>query len=309
MEKDTLYSRWLRNELTEAEKNELKASGEWDILEKIVLETDTWELPPMKEKSFNHLKEKTFASTDTNTNVVPINRRTWIYSVAASIAIFAFVGYWFFLRTDTIVYESFEGQSLKVVLPDTTEVTLTGHSSIEFAENQARAIRLKGRAYFSVKRKGRFTVSYEHGEVTVLGTRFDILAGKDVTVVKCFEGKVAVKSEHEPSEILTAGMGLRTQYGVTSTEKFSFTSEEPEWIDGESSFKEAPLAEILDALSVQYNIEFDFGDIDTNRKYTGKFVHSDLDKSLEMVFLPMGITYKSEASSHEKKRKVILKEN
>jgi hypothetical protein len=62
---------------------------------------------------------------------------------------------------------------------------------------------------------------------------------------------------------------------------------------------------VINALSIQYNTPFDISNtIDLNRKFTGKFIHSDLGTALNMVFTPMGIQYSVEG---EKKKTVILK--
>jgi transmembrane sensor len=306
MENDNLYARWLRGSLTETEKAQLKASGDLEILERIASETESWTLPDMKEGSYELLKGKIVdrKSGSGKTRTIAINRYAWLSGIAASLLIASV--YWLFFYTDTVTYQCGAGQSMEIYLPDKTPVILSGNSSISYNPEgweDKREVELKGQAYFSVIKKGNFTVSFDQGTVKVLGTRFDILSGKDIATVKCFEGQVSVAGKKGEAQLLAAGKGTRLYSSKAVIDTFSVSGEAPQWLEGESLFDNAPLLEVINALAVQYNMDFDTGNIDLNRRYSGKFLRSSQEDALKMVFSPMGINYSVEGIY---RKKVIL---
>jgi ferric-dicitrate binding protein FerR (iron transport regulator) len=282
MENDNLYARWLKGSLTE--KAQLKASGDLEILERIASETESWTLPDMREGSYGQLKEKIWdrKSGSGKTKTVSINQYAWISGIAASLLIASV--YWLFFRTDTITYQCEAGQKIEIFLPDKTPVILSGNSSISYNPEGWEEKR-------EVELKGNFTVSFDQGNLKVLGTRFEILSGKDIATVKCFEGKILVSDKKGDTQLLIEGKGTRLYNNKVVIDTFSVTGEVPQWLTGESLFDNAPLIEVINALSVQYDIDFDADDIDMNRRYSGKFVHSSQEDALNMVFSPMGIKY------------------
>jgi ferric-dicitrate binding protein FerR (iron transport regulator) len=305
MDKETMYARWLNNELSEDEIQQLKSSGEWAILESIIKETDTWKLPEIEQDQYERIRAKIQSNQNRGEpKVVPINRWTWAYR-AASVAVIVSLVYWFFFRPDFAEYQNFEGTST-IQLPDSTEIKLIGRSRVRYDKKnfaRARKVKLEGRVYLAVRKKGPFTASFDGGEVQVLGTQFEILAGDKLSRVKCYEGRVKVLADGKPESILNPGNGVRMVQGNTSMITFQFEAETPDGLEYESIFSDAPLEEVLEALQIQFNVEFDAGQIDVNRRYSGKFVHGDLQKSLDMVLTPMGIEYRIEAAE---KKKIIL---
>lgn len=309
-----IYSRWLRKELSEEELKGLKDSGELDALEKIVKEADSWELPELKEDSFSGIRERISSIQEQNaeTKVIPLKNRYFRpLSLAASIAAILTVAYFLFFSNHSTIYQCQPGQKLTVNLSDNTVVKLNGLSSLSIDKDdfpEQRIVKLTGEGYFEVRQKGEFKVVFHQGEVEVLGTRFNILSGSSISSIKCFEGTVKVVDNYrQQSQILSPGKGLRIQ-DSGAMQLYETSEKVPDWLAGSSSFKEAPLSEVINALTIQYDVVFDSGDIDLNRKYSGKFIHSDLDTALDMVFTPMRIKYSIEYSG-KKPVGVILTRN
>ena len=68
----------------------------------------------------------------------------------------------------------------------------------------------------------------------------------------------------------------------------------PEWIinPGATTFKDAPLGEVLKAVEAQYGVKVHaITGVDVSRPYTGNFVHSDLNLALRMVTEPLKLSY------------------
>lgn len=303
---DTVLARWLSGNLTEEEKKALESGGDLKLLEKIVGQTDRWSLPELKS-NYSQLQQKIASKKETK--IIPLNQQKWTLRIAASVLLIIglFSVYRLFLYEDIITYQCEAGQKLDVYLPDKTHVKLNGYSSISFDNNtweQNRKVQLNGEAYFEVTKKGPFAVLFNQGEVNVLGTKFNIMSGNSLAIVKCFEGKVAVSSQKDGKEILTAGKAVKVYTDSTSS-TYEIAEKTPDWINGESVFTDAPLIEVINALSIQFNTQFDIKDEkELNRKFTGKFIHTDLETALSMVFLPMNIAYSVEG---EKRKMVILK--
>lgn len=310
MRGSNLYTRWLKNQLTDSEKAELQASGDLEVLEKIVRDTGNWTLPGMKENVYEELKSAIKQRKDAGltARIIPLNRKRWAYGLAASLAVAFGLVYVLFLRDNTVTYQCNFGQQLEIKLPDETPVILNGNSSLSFDPdgwNEKREVRLAGEGFFHVIRKGAFKVKFDQGVVSVLGTEFNVLSGKDVATVKCFEGKVSVLNEKDGSHVLTPGKGLRIYTGAVAADTFSISEKGPQWTTGSSSFEDAPLLEVINALSIQYDVEFNTSAVSLNRRYSGKFTHSNLESALDAVFSPLGISYTVEGTG---KKRIVLRQ-
>lgn len=305
--KDTLFARWLSGNLSEEEKETLKSSGDDKILEKITATVDNWAMPELKHTGYSALKEK--LAERSTVKIIPFYKNRTVLSIAASLLLILglTISYTAFFATSIKEYQCEAGKKMDIVLPDQTHVLLNGYSYLSYDEKEweiSRVVALKGEGYFEVTKKGPFKVQFDRGEINVLGTRFSVMAGKDLATVKCYEGKVAVSNSTLAQQVLTAGMAIRLS-GVSEIDRFNISNNEPDWKSGENIFTDAPLVEVINALSIQFNVPFEIDNaIRLDRKFTGKFVHSDLDTALKMVFAPMGINYTIEG---EKRKTVILK--
>ena len=77
---------------------------------------------------------------------------------------------------------------------------LNSKSTITFNKHNwdtNRTLELNGEAFFDVEKGNTFTVKTSQGNVSVLGTEFNVNASVDFFRVSCYEGKVKV------SEMLT----------------------------------------------------------------------------------------------------------
>jgi ferric-dicitrate binding protein FerR (iron transport regulator) len=98
-----------------------------------------------------------------------------------------------------------------LLLPDGTMVLGNGNATVRYKDdfNEAnRELQLSGNAFFSVHRDTTlpFSVSFDEGKVTVLGTQFFIDQDQKGFVVKVTEGKVKAQLLHQKGEtILTRG--------------------------------------------------------------------------------------------------------
>ena len=138
-----------------------------------------------------------------------------------------------------------------------------------------------------------FKVSSNNAIVEVLGTTFNIRDRNNDLEVSCYTGKVGVKKSNSSDNavILTPGSILRYGDNYNNTVAKFKMDDVPSWITGVSSFDEVELSIVIEELSNQYGITFEYNDISLDASFTGHFIHDDLNTALKMVFAAMEIGY------------------
>ncbi|HVI48535.1 MAG TPA: FecR family protein [Chitinophaga sp.] len=177
------------------------------------------------------------------------------------------------------------GGQYQVFLPDGTIVWLNAASSLKFPiafSGSSREVTLEGEGYFEVKpirdikkRKIPFIVSVntmQHNKalkVTVLGTKFNIMAYKDEEYVKTtlLEGAVAA-SNSEDSMLLQPGEQAAMPHTIST--KFRRTKPDIQeviaWKNGEFRFTNAGIRYIMRQMARWYDVDVEYrGNIDLLR--------------------------------------------
>ncbi|MEI6865624.1 FecR domain-containing protein [Flavicella sp.] len=296
---DTFLARWLNKDLNEEERIAFEKTEKHKEYFRIIEKTELFQAPEFDQEAVFKAIKKKLSSLKKPRKMIP----NWAYSVAASVALL--VGIFYFVDKDK-VYETSYGEQLVVVLPDGSEVLLNAKSKISLSEKDweqgNRNMTLKGEGYFKVQTGSEFTVVTELGSVSVLGTQFNVKRTQGYFEVKCFEGKVSVKSALE-EVVLTSGKGYFKIKGQAA-KKTSFDKSAPAWITRESTFESTPLKYVIKELEKQYNITFDANLVNENQLYTGSFTNKNKQIALKTVFIPLQIVYTVSESG-----KIILSEN
>ncbi len=134
------------------------------------------------------------------------------------------------------------------------------------------------------------------GEVTVLGTQFNVRSFGKLFEVTCYEGKVEVKGSQMEPQLLLPGKTYRKVAGKVSL--FEEPGEQhPGWIAGESTFRSMPVRFVLTALENQFDIEFQGKPENSNLLFSGSFPHDDLEVALKIVFGSLQIDYTIEGQT------------
>ena len=151
---------------------------------------------------------KRFMNWNKATHLEP-KRRRWASYVLAGLLIVLSAAFFYNRQNSSIkmatdhVVASLDS-SLVLTLSDSTVVTLSAHSSLEYPasfEGKNRDVFLKGQANFHVKRNEHFPFKVHTKDIvtTVLGTIFNIKkSGDSVIVVEVLKGKVKVNAAAEP---------------------------------------------------------------------------------------------------------------
>ncbi len=284
---DFFLARWVSGELSEEELKAFKKHPEYQYYAKIMAGADALDLKTYDvEKELIALKSKRENTTNKKKKGTVIKLLPYVV-VAASIAII--FGIFLFGPKDDFATQY--GETLTVQLPDGSEMILNAKSKASFDKDNwknTRLVSLEGEAFFKVTKGSKFTVSTKNGEVSVLGTQFNVQSHNALFEVNCYEGKVSVVNKNY-TEILTAGKAYRN-YGNTP-ENWTFTGAEPTWLTNTSSFRSIPLKYVFKELEEQYNIQINSSNIDLTTIYTGTFPNNDKEVALRTVFSTLGMDY------------------
>lgn len=288
MNRENLLHKWLNNEsLTQEEAELLQEDCELKELVQIATKTAAFKTPDFDQEAV--LK----AIKTLNKPAARVKRLAPLSIMIRVAAVFAivFAGYLYFNNLDTTVKTAVAEQT-EFVLPDNSEVVLNGDSNIAYKPNDwanSRALSLTGEAYFKVAKGSTFTVHTDLGDVEVVGTEFNVYSRDSKFAVSCFEGVVSV-SLNDKVVTLTKGMALQMEAGSLENRE-GITLTHPEWVDNESSFKDAPLEVVLNKLEEHYNIKVDASQVNLNVSFTGAFTHTNLEVALQSICNPLQMTY------------------
>jgi ferric-dicitrate binding protein FerR (iron transport regulator) len=294
-DQNNILARWLNNEISQEERDALEKNGDAETLRRILATMETWTLPELKEDTYAEIVAKRGVKTEAK--VVPLFQRRSVLAIAASILLLVGLFYLIMPLINNPALTELAcnaGETKQFTLSDNTTIILYGKSKILYNKekfNENRTLKLEGEAYLEVNKKGAFEVEFENGRVNVLGTKFNVLTTKDEAAVKCYEGKVKVEIEKN-STILTAGHGVRSIQNKFT--EFDFAAERLPEIETYRQLENMPLRDVVNTLSVFYDVKIINENVDLNRTFTGQLNQQNLDSALTMIFSPMDIAYKKE---------------
>lgn len=209
-----------------------------------------------------------------------------------AVACLLLVGSWFLSREYTLHHqETFyteievpKGQRVHILLTDGSSVWLSPRTKIripnQFKRTQ-RVVELDGEGFFEVAKDERrpFTVQTDRFNVKVLGTKFNVFSytEKEGFETCLLEGSVLVynnrneadKIHLKPNEKVSAVEGKLVK-SVSDFNNDSYLQ------SGIYSFQGKPFREILDLLSLWYDVRFKVtGTLALDRRISGKFRQSE----------------------------------
>lgn len=224
-----------------------------------------------------------------------IRRRYW-GAAAAILLLLAGAGSWWLTQPeapDWVAVATEPGQYKEVWLPDSTEISLAGGSSVRYDRKkygrERRVVELKGKAFFQVKRNEArpFSVYTAQTEVTVLGTSFQLEEKGRATEVNVVTGKVRFTGgdkKEEEQVILTAGMSA--SYSMEKKEIIMLKEEDLNrlaWKTRQLRFNETPLSQVIADLSEFYGVKISNRAKSPDSKLTATFNDLPLDEVLMVV--------------------------
>ncbi|MBN9379748.1 MAG: FecR domain-containing protein [Chitinophagaceae bacterium] len=193
----------------------------------------------------------------------------------------------------------------RLLLPDSTQVTLNLHSSLEWDEDfgsQRRRVKLKGEAYFEVYKdlQHPFVVSTDSLQTIVLGTSFNIesYARQKEIRVSLVEGKVRVGEDSTGASILTPGQMVRydRQSHRRQVQKIA-VDDVTAWRTGGLVFNNIPLAEALDRLAERHSLRIQYNSRQLDgKRVTATFYRATWQGALSNILFLQDLHYKAKDS-------------
>lgn len=280
--------KWLNNEATPEELEQLKADPEYGSYVQIAIASSGFEVSDMNsEANFEAISNK----------IKPVHQlhKPSIFSVVWKVAaVFAVLlsSYFYISTLDTSVKTEI-AQTETFSLPDNSEVVLNAGSKITFNKKKwtnSRELSLDGEAYFKVTKGNKFSVKTVEGIVSVLGTQFNVFARDGLFVVACYEGLVSVAFNDTLLKV-PAGSKVQIENGKLVMNKTT-ENHSPVWLLNESSFENGPLQMVVKELERQYPVNVSLENIDSTKRFTGTFTHKNLELALKSICEPLQLHYK-----------------
>jgi ferric-dicitrate binding protein FerR (iron transport regulator) len=191
-----------------------------------------------------------------------------------------------------------------VVLPDGSQVTLNGSSTLQVANDYGqsdRHVMLVGEAFFEVKKdKTRpFVVLTNKTATTALGTSFKVssYATSKMASVMLSTGKVKVEATQPKSnisdQVLIPGQQIVLNDGEHYFKRSGFDRNEiKNWLDTKIEFSNASFREIAEKINYIYGVHLTADDKAANKiMFTGRFGNKSLTEVLDAIGFVNNFTY------------------
>lgn len=153
------------------------------------------------------------------------------------------------------------GGEYSLVLADGSRVWLNSETELTYPavfSKQERHLILKGEAFFEVARDSSrpFIVESRHNRVEVLGTRFNVSAYDECSLVKTtlLQGSVNISNGQDQLKLRPGEQGICSENGLElhPVDAKMIVS----WVYGTFEFENMPLGEITDQLGRWYDVDF-----------------------------------------------------
>ena len=314
---DLLISNYLSGEASRTEKDELNRwIGESPANKRLFEESERiWTNAkvnfPASQIRFDREKIKDQIIRQTSGSAKTVAFPTWIYRVAAVLALPIMLGIGWYLGASKNNAENQlcevtapKGQISKCVLADGTEVWLNAGTTIKYdpsLSGNTREVMLDGEAYFKVSKNKRksFVVSTKHAQIKVLGTIFNLKAYSAENKVETTleEGSVAFSLNESATQPVVMKPGEQLVYNIQEkkitlgmVETYLHTA----WKDGKFVFKDADLKTIIAELERLYDVRIHLDNDSLSRlHFRGMFEYEqNIFSALETLERTTNIKYR-----------------
>lgn len=160
-----------------------------------------------------------------------------------------------------------DGDRSTVCLPDGTQVRLNGSSTLTYPANfnaTNRSVELSGAAYFDVSpdEKHRFEVKVGNCSVVVKGTKFDVTAYPDDSLITTtlLEGAVGFTAPRGETSLRPGESLTYDRFAETTAITHVNTAQYLAWIEGRIEFIDVTIVQLCESLSSLYGVEITLDD-------------------------------------------------
>ena len=171
------------------------------------------------------------------------------------------------LGMDCYTVTTKSGDRSTVCLPDGTQVRLNGSSTLTYPANfnaTNRSVELSGAAYFDVSpdEKHRFEVKVGNCSVVVKGTKFDVTAYPDDSLITTtlLEGAVGFTAPRGETALRPGESLTYDRFAETTAITHVNTAQYLAWIEGRIEFIDVTIVQLCESLSSLYGVEITLDD-------------------------------------------------
>ncbi len=157
--------------------------------------------------------------------------------------------------TPTAVHQVGGGGDETVTLNDGSFVRLAQGSTLrEWEVEGGREVSLEGRAFFAVARDeaSPFVVRTDGGEITVLGTRFQVDTEDDGISTVVVEGLVGVSTEFGAAEVPAGSLAHMAAGNAPFVQAVDDVAAYLNWADGNLLYQATPLSQVVEEVARFY---------------------------------------------------------
>lgn len=226
-------------------------------------------------------------------------------AVWGGLILLAGLAYYQFGRAETLRYETAYGETKTLTLPDGSEVTLNGHSTLTLANNwdsaTEREVLLTGEAFFAVtKQKSsngqpvKFRVQTTGLRIEVLGTRFNVNHRRNKTEVTLQEGRVQVSDDKAASRPTVMKPGEMVTY-MEANRSLTKAAVDPQlatsWRHNLLIYRNERIADIAQELSDSYGIQIQLRNREVaSRRFSGSIPTDTVPQFFEKLQRLYGVS-------------------
>ncbi|NLR90206.1 FecR family protein [Flammeovirga agarivorans] len=304
---DILLTKFLTGETSEKEneeveiwlKNDVKNQQYFDELQSVWMLTAKTEVPAVSvnvDKAWERMSQQI---EEKNTTKVVTFSPWYKYSAGVAAIVLVFFGIRWYSGQQATPIETTKFVAVDVpqldTLTDGSLITLNAGTTlaVNSFEGNSREMELDGEAYFEVAHNEDqpFIVHTQYGDVTVLGTKFNVNTSSGKVEVTVTEGLVKLTSKEDKYVLLKKGtQGIAALDTSTPKKKEINTVNEMFWKYQKLNFKNDSFDEVISAIAKAYKVDIQVKNENLYRnKVTSSFDHEKIESVFEVLEATLGI--------------------
>lgn len=247
----------------------------------------SWKVPAKcsKEEAWEKLEQRINAESSNETVVRPLYARPSAWIAAAGLALV--LSFSIFLSSSN-EEAHLASTTQEFALPDGSVATAKAGASLAWdGDWDERRVELDGEAFFQVEKGEKFTVVTEQGNVSVLGTSFNVYSEENGFRVECYTGKVKVEKDGI-AHVITKGQCVKVREGKLA-EPFEFAQMQPSWLSNGFHYTNADLDRVIEEVEARYNIEVSLAENAQKREFSGEFEDAGAEHTLALIAKAMSL--------------------
>lgn len=241
---------------------------------------------------------KALASVRSRVGLQPISRVRYLRwaAIAASVVVLVGIAAYALFVPSTVTLTA-EATPQIYHLTDGTVVTLAPHSSISYASDDCRHVRLTGKAFFDIHHDSAnpFTITDDRYTIRDIGTRLQVEETRTMTRLTVVEGAASFGSTRAGGKAIALKAGMSAVLGNDdSTPRMDSRTDvnTTAWATHQFHFDDTPLPEVLATLGRYYHVRLTASD--TDKHLTADFDADDLDNIISLVSQTLNVSISKE---------------